>query len=226
MDGRLRLIGWLGSAIFHLLLIMFATSFLLRAPKYTVTAGATSTEIEFSTEDVEPAATPMPAQPPTLPPIVPPPVQVAQIAPPIKDAFTIPQIPAVISPLSHPTPDVPRSAAKPAPKGRQQSPPSKASQSSNASKGAVAAEPDELHNEPPVYPDESRLAHEEGVVILRVEVTVSGEAANVSIQKSSGFFRLDQAARQAVKQWRFHPGLLAGVPVPSAAIVPVNFKLE
>jgi protein TonB len=88
------------------------------------------------------------------------------------------------------------------------------------------AAPDELHNDPPAYSDESRLAHEEGVVILRVEVTADGEAASVTVQKSSGSFRLDQAARQAVKQWRFHPGSLAGVPVPSAVIVPVNFKLE
>jgi periplasmic protein TonB len=101
-----------------------------------------------------------------------------------------------------------------------------ATESSNALNGAVVAQPDDLHNSPPVYPDESRMAHEEGVVILHVEVTSAGEAASVGIKQSSGYFRLDQAALQAVKHWRFHPGLVAGLPVESETDVPVRFKLE
>lgn len=101
-----------------------------------------------------------------------------------------------------------------------------ARETSSASKGAIQAQPDELHNQPPEYPEESRIAREQGAVILRVEVTAEGEPVRVSILQSSGFFRLDQAARQAVRHWKFHPALTAGIPVSSEADVPVHFKLE
>jgi len=103
---------------------------------------------------------------------------------------------------------------------------SPAKETSSAAKGAFQAQPDDLHNEPPEYPEESRIALEQGVVILRVEVTAAGEPASVSILKSSGFFRLDQAARGAVEHWRFHPGMTAGTPVASEADIPVHFKLQ
>jgi protein TonB len=77
-----------------------------------------------------------------------------------------------------------------------------------------------------MYPEESRIAQEQGIVMLRVEVTAAGEPVSVSILKSSGFFRLDQAARRAVQHWKFHPGMTAGIPVPSEAEVPVHFKLQ
>ena len=96
----------------------------------------------------------------------------------------------------------------------------------SASKGAIQAQPDDLHNEPPEYPEESRTAREQGEVILRVEVTAEGEPARIDVLQSSGFFRLDQAARQAVRYWKFHPALIAGAPVSSEADVPVRFKLE
>jgi protein TonB len=61
---------------------------------------------------------------------------------------------------------------------------------------------------------------------LRVQVTAAGEPASVNILNSSGFFRLDQAARRAVMDWKFHPGRAAGLPVPSEVDVPVHFKLQ
>jgi len=103
---------------------------------------------------------------------------------------------------------------------------SSTNEASNAAKGAVQAEPDDLHNEPPEYPEESRAAREQGVVILRVEVTSAGEPATVSILKSSGYFRLDQAAKHAVQHWKFHPAMTAGIPMSSEANVPVHFKLQ
>jgi protein TonB len=101
-----------------------------------------------------------------------------------------------------------------------------ANETSTASRGAVEAQPDDLHNEPPAYPEDSRTAREQGVVILRVEVTAAGEPSTVNILKSSGYFRLDQAARRAVQHWKFHPALTAGIAVSSEADVPVHFRLE
>ena len=94
------------------------------------------------------------------------------------------------------------------------------------SKGAVQAAPDALHNEPPEYPEESQAAHEQGVVMLRVEVTAGGAPTQVTVLKSSGYFRLDQAARKAVAHWRFLPAMNAGMAVASETDVPVRFKLQ
>ena len=130
-------------------------------------------------------------------------------------------------PIALPPPPSPVVQAKPqAPSPPAPTKVSPAKETSSAAKGAVQAQPDELHNEPPEYPEESRIAQEQGVVILRVEVTAAGEPASVSMLKSSGFFRLDQAARRAVQHWKFHPGTTAGIPVPSEADVPVHFKLQ
>ena len=127
------------------------------------------------------------------------------------------------------SPSLPSAAVSPKPPRAQPVAKPKAAlarETSSASKGAIQAQPDELHNEPPEYPEESRIAREQGVVILRVQVTAEGEPARIDILQSSGFFRLDQAARQAVRHWKFHPELTAGIPVSSAADVPVRFKLE
>jgi protein TonB len=53
-----------------------------------------------------------------------------------------------------------------------------------------------------------------------------GAALSVHILKSSGYFRLDQAARRAVEHWRFHPGMTAGISVSSEADVPIRFTLQ
>ena len=97
---------------------------------------------------------------------------------------------------------------------------------SPAAQGVTQAQPDDLHNDPPLYPEESQAAHEEGVVILRVEVTAAGLPASVSILKSSGYFRLDQAARRAVEHWKFRPAVAGGAPIVSEVDTPVHFTLE
>jgi len=96
----------------------------------------------------------------------------------------------------------------------------------SASKGALQAQPDKLSNEPPDYPEDARVAREQGVVMLRVRVTAGGEAATVSIQQSSGYLRLDQAALRAVRRWKFHPALAGDEAVASEVEVPVRFKLQ
>jgi protein TonB len=81
------------------------------------------------------------------------------------------------------------------------------------------------HNMPPPYPEEARARGEQGVVILRVQVTAAGIASAVDILKSSGCFQLDEAARQAVRQWSFFPASSAGLPMSSQVDVPIRFCL-
>lgn len=85
---------------------------------------------------------------------------------------------------------------------------------------------DYLQNPAPVYPPLSRKLHEEGKVLLFVQVSAKGEAENVEIRKSSGFPRLDEAAMSAVRKWRFVPARRGAEPVASSVVVPLVFRLD
>jgi len=50
----------------------------------------------------------------------------------------------------------------------------------------------------PMYPDASRNAEEEGAVTVGFYVDIDGKVKDSRIEKSSGFRRLDEAARQAL----------------------------
>jgi TonB family protein len=76
----------------------------------------------------------------------------------------------------------------------------------------------------PNYPIQSRQLGEEGEVLLRVLVSSQGSPAQVELLRSSGFPRLDEAAREAVAKWRFIPGRLGGVAVEAWIEVPVTFR--
>ena len=88
------------------------------------------------------------------------------------------------------------------------------------------AKPNYLRNPPPNYLAESRKLREEGVVLLKVSVTAEGRAADVQLQRSSGFARLDDAALKAVRRWEFNPARSGSTPVACAVEVPVRFGLN
>ena len=80
----------------------------------------------------------------------------------------------------------------------------------------IPAAPDAVfHNKPPVYPDDAALAGERGLVVLVIHVSPAGRAAGVDVVRSSGYVRLDQAAREAVMRWRFLPAVKDGRTVAS-----------
>ena len=81
-------------------------------------------------------------------------------------------------------------------------------------------------NPRPPYPEEARRLHQEGVVLLSVEVSEEGLPMNVSLKHSSGSNLLDQAAIQAVKRWTFEPARAGALPVASRVDVPVRFSLS
>lgn len=85
---------------------------------------------------------------------------------------------------------------------------------------------DYLQNPPPVYPPLSRRLHEEGKVLLFVQVSAKGEAESVEVRKSSGFPRLDEAAMSAVRKWRFVPARRGAETIASSVVVPLVFRLE
>jgi protein TonB len=61
-------------------------------------------------------------------------------------------------------------------------------------------------------------------VLLQVLVDEQGNVADVKILR--GHPLLNQAAVEAVKQWKYSPTLLNGEPVPVVATVTVNFVLR
>jgi protein TonB len=81
-------------------------------------------------------------------------------------------------------------------------------------------------NPKPEYPSWSRRQREQGLVKLRVHVTVQGRADEVAVHKGSGFERLDKAAAEAVWRWRFRPAQRGGTPVAGWVVVPVRFELQ
>ncbi len=83
-----------------------------------------------------------------------------------------------------------------------------------------------LENPPPAYPATSRRLGETGRVVLRVRVGTEGRADAVELATSSGFERLDRAALEAVKRWRFVPARQAGAPVAAWVRVPLSFNLD
>ena len=83
-----------------------------------------------------------------------------------------------------------------------------------------------LDNPAPLYPAMSRRMHEEGKVVLRVFVNPKGGADEVQVRTSSGFARLDDAARDSVRRWKFIPARRGADAVPAWVLIPISFRLE
>ena len=83
-----------------------------------------------------------------------------------------------------------------------------------------------LHNPEPPYPERSRELGEQGRVILQVRVSAEGRALQVEVISHSHSRRLDEAARQAVADWRFIPARQDGVAIESSLQVPITFSLQ
>lgn len=79
---------------------------------------------------------------------------------------------------------------------------------------------------PPRYPKESRRLREQGVVLLRLLLGTDGRVADISVAKSSGHPRLDQAALSAVRRWRWSPAIRGGVAVQIKGLVEIPFILQ
>lgn len=85
---------------------------------------------------------------------------------------------------------------------------------------------DYLNNPPPSYPPQSRELGEQGKVLLRVLVNANGGVEQVNLRKSSGYQRLDQAAQDSVKQWRFVPAKRGDQAITAWVVVPISFSLQ
>ena len=78
----------------------------------------------------------------------------------------------------------------------------------------------------PVYPRAARSLGEQGRVLLKVLVDTGGQPREVEIVESSGYLRLDGAARAAVAQSLFKPYREGSRILSMWALVPISFQLD
>ena len=85
--------------------------------------------------------------------------------------------------------------------------------------------PERLFSPDPIYPEEARLAHVQGVVILQTIIDTLGRVTDIRVLKGlpSG---LSEAAVDAVSKWRFNPATLDGKPVAVYYMVTITFSVQ
>ena len=84
--------------------------------------------------------------------------------------------------------------------------------------------PQKIRDVAPRYPAIAQASRVEGIVILEALISEDGSVQNVKVLRGKPL--LDEAAVDAVRQWRFTPPLLNGQPVPVVMTVTVSFSLK
>ena len=90
--------------------------------------------------------------------------------------------------------------------------------------GGAVKQPTKIRDVRPVYPAEAQAARVMGVVIVEARIEPDGTVSKAHVLRSIPL--LDQAAIDAVMQWRFVPTLLNGQAIPVVMTVTVNFTLQ
>lgn len=84
-----------------------------------------------------------------------------------------------------------------------------------------------IHRVDPEYPTELKEAGPSGQVILSIVIGTNGEVQQVEVVKGDeGNPGLNSAAANAVRQWRYKPFVLNGVPVPVKTTVVLRFPRD
>ena len=78
----------------------------------------------------------------------------------------------------------------------------------------------------PEYPRASRGLEEEGTVALRFLVGPDGKVLQSEVEKSSGFKRLDEAARAGLSKCQFRPATVDGKPEQAWTTIRYVWRLE
>ena len=76
------------------------------------------------------------------------------------------------------------------------------------------------------YPPESRLLHEEGVCVVKIVVHADASIGEISLDRSTGYSRLDEACLKAFASGGLLPATENGVPVTATAEIPITWRLS
>jgi TonB family protein len=79
-----------------------------------------------------------------------------------------------------------------------------------------------VHKVNPEYPDGERASRRQGVVVVQIAIDEQGEVSDARIVRSLAP-AFDEAALDAVRQWRFDPPRRDGKPVASELTITINF---
>jgi protein TonB len=76
----------------------------------------------------------------------------------------------------------------------------------------------------PVYPEIARTARREGTVILEAVLDPTGSVTQLRVVRSVPL--LDEAAIEAVRQWKYTPSVYYGRPVSVLMTITIRFTLS
>jgi protein TonB len=76
----------------------------------------------------------------------------------------------------------------------------------------------------PIYPEPARAARIEGLVVMEAVLDPTGHVTQLRVIRSVPL--LDQAAMNAVRQWRYTPTMYYGKPVSVLMTITINFTLQ
>jgi TonB family protein len=91
--------------------------------------------------------------------------------------------------------------------------------------GGDVKPPERVYAPQPTYTEIARKARIQGVVIVQAIIDREGNVTNVKVLKGLPM-GLEEAAVEAMKQWKFKPATLNGKPVTVYYNLTVNFKLQ
>jgi protein TonB len=89
--------------------------------------------------------------------------------------------------------------------------------------GGVVRAPEKLVNVAPTYPQAALDAGIEGLVSIEATIDESGAVSEARVLRSIP--ELDDAALEAVRQWKYRPTLMNGAAVPVIMTITINFAL-
>jgi len=90
--------------------------------------------------------------------------------------------------------------------------------------GAHIPPPKKERDVRPAFPKEAQAVELDGIVIVELFLDENGAVTDAHLSRPIPM--LDEAALEAVKQWRFQPTIIDGRAVPTRLTVTVNFTLQ
>ncbi len=90
--------------------------------------------------------------------------------------------------------------------------------------GSGVTMPQIIYQVEPEYTDAARKARYQGTAIFEAVVGADGSVRGLRLVRALGM-GLDERAMQAVRQWKFRPGMKDGKPVDVLAAIEVTFRL-
>ena len=213
---RKLVIGLTAVVVLHGLLFWAINSGLARKFVKVIKGPVEAVLLEEAKPDIPPPPPPPPPPPKNLPPPPPaygPPAEIQVAAPPPGNAIAaVSNTPLPVAPPS------PSPSPSPLPVQSTPQPASPPVQTSAVISASSCEKPD--------YPSASKRLEEEGTVQLKFLVGVDGKVIESAIEKSSGFRRLDEAARAGLSKCQFKPATLDGKPQQSWASLRYTWRLE